>query len=71
MLIYSPGSLSKSARDVISVGSNLLQLEAHDQVHGKINSSLSMVAKGDWARKGENLRDGAADELEWVVLVAS
>jgi hypothetical protein len=69
--MYSPGSLSKSARNIISVGSNLLQLEAHDQVHGKINSSLSMVAKGDWARVGEDLRDGAADELEWVVLVAS
>jgi hypothetical protein len=30
-----------------------------------------MVAKGDGAGIGENIRDGAADELEWVVLVAS
>jgi hypothetical protein len=30
-----------------------------------------MVAKGDRARIGENIRDGSADELEGVVLISS
>ena len=30
-----------------------------------------MVAESDWTWVGEDFRDGATDELEWVVLVAS
>ena len=70
-LKYLPRTLSQSARNIVDIGSNLLQLESHDQVSGKINSSLGVVAESDWTWVGEDFRDGATDELEWVVLVAS
>ena len=70
-LKYLPRTLSQSARNIVDIGSTLLQLESHDQVSGKINSSLGMVAESDWTGVGEDFRDGATDELEWVVLVAS
>ena len=66
-----PGSLSKSARNIVDIGSNLLQLESHDQVSGEIDSTLGMVANGDCSREGEDIRDGSTDELEGMVLVAS
>ena len=70
-LIFLPGSLSKSARNIVDIGSHLLDLESHDQVSGEINSSLGMVADGGSSREGENFRDGSTDELEGMVLVAS
>jgi hypothetical protein len=66
-----PRSLAKGARNIIDVGSNLLHLEGHDQVSGKVNASLGMVADRGSSGEGENIRDGSTDELEGVVLVTS
>ncbi len=69
--ISLPWALSKSAWDVIDEWCNLLDLESHDQVRGEVNSTLGMVADGSSSGEGEDLGDGAADELEWVVLKTS
>jgi hypothetical protein len=66
-----PRSLAKGARNIIDVGSNLLHLEGHDQVGGKVNASLGMVADRGSSGEGEHIRDGSADELEGVVLITS
>ncbi len=65
-----PGSLTRSARNIVDIGGNLLHLEAHDQVSGKVSSSLGMVADRGSSGEGENIRDRAADKLEGVVLIA-
>lgn len=65
-----PGSMSEGAGDINDIGSNLLDLEAHDQVTGEVSSSLGMVADGGSSWETENVRDGSTDELEGVVLIA-
>ena len=66
-----PRALSKSARNIIDIGSNLLDHEVHDQVRREVDSTLGMVADGGSSRESENIRERSADELEWVVLIAS
>ena len=63
--------MAKSAGNIIDEGSNLFDLEVHDQVSREVNTTLGMVADGGSSREGENFRDGSTDELEGVVLVAS
>ena len=70
-IFYLPWSLSKSARNIVDIGSNLLDLEAHDNISWEVSHSLGMVADGRGSREGENIRDGSTDELEGVTLIAS
>ena len=63
--------MAKNAWHMHDIGSNHLDLKGHDQVIREIDSTFGMVADGGRSREGENMRDGSADELEWVVFVTS